>query len=306
MRTIGIDIGGTSVKAAGRNGADVLWTGQSDFYHKPTLPSLTAAVRQAISGRTAGVEAVGLCVPGLLDPKRTRVMLSVNLPGLMEIPLLELIERSLGIELARPPVVLNDAVATAHDIASARKLAGRVLVLALGTGVGAAVVDDGEPLYVEGGSPGHIGQLDVSVPGDAVIGPDGGGGGLEGYIGVPALLRRYGGVREAIALMDVASPPIRALVHAIRICHAIYRPDHVVLGGGIGVRIGHLTTAMRGAIETNLTNIARTGWTISVADDDFHAARGAAEMVLDPPPPAPPDTHYWDAIPRPKPAARAG
>src|SRR5207247_7611118 len=88
--------------------------------------------------------------------------------------------------------VCTDAVANAYDIYTTRQLRGRLLALALGTGVGAAVIDEGGvPLYVDGESPGHIGQVDCSIEGAPVIGPDGGAGSLEGYIGVPARVKRY-------------------------------------------------------------------------------------------------------------------
>lgn len=279
MLTLGIDIGGTSVKAAARESGRTLWQGQSAFYVRPTTELLTAAIREAVGGRASRTEAVGLCVPGLLDETRSMVMLSVNVPGLMNVPVSEIVGRALGFELPADPVVLNDAVATAHDIAVARCLRGRLLVLALGTGVGAAVVDDGRPLFVEGASPGHIGQLDVTVDDVPPIGPDGGSGGLEAYLGVPALVTRYGSIEVALERLDADAPPLRALVRAVRICLAIYRPVHVVLAGGVGVRISRLLPTIRGLVETNLTNVAVPGWTLTTADDDFHAARGAAALA---------------------------
>ena len=62
------------------------------------------------------------------------------------------------------------------------------------------VLDDGVPLFIEGASPGHLGQVDCSIEGDFVIGPDGGSGSLEGYIGVPALIKRYGSTEAFLKL----------------------------------------------------------------------------------------------------------
>ena len=89
-------------------------------------------------------------------------------------------------------LVANDSNAAAWDIYTARQLTGRLLVIVLGTGVGMSVMDAGGPLAVDGESPGHIGQMDVSVEGHPVIGPDGGAGSLEGYVGAAALAERYG------------------------------------------------------------------------------------------------------------------
>jgi hypothetical protein len=57
--------------------------------------------------------------------------------------------------------------------------------------VGASVLDEGGKfLHVSGESPGHFGQLDVSLETDPPIGPDGGAGSLEAYIGTAALIAR--------------------------------------------------------------------------------------------------------------------
>jgi glucokinase len=207
------------------------------------------------------------------------VTLSVNVPGLNGVVLDELLGAALGERIALRAMT-SDAVATGMGIWFERRLGGRLLCLALGTGVGMAVLDDGEPLRVSGDSPGHIGQVDVSIEGEPVIGPDGGAGSLEGYIGGPALAKRYGDdLAAAIAAWKGDEPPLRALARAIRICHAIYRPQHIVLAGGLGIRLGGVLEPLRARIEQDLSKVARPGWTLGVGDSDFHAATGAAAMA---------------------------
>jgi hypothetical protein len=74
-------------------------------------------------------------------------------------------------------------------------------------------------------------------------------------------------------------PPIKALARAIRICHGIYCPHHVVLVGGLGIRMKHLLAVIRAIVERDLTRIARSGWTLECGDDEFHAARGVARFA---------------------------
>jgi glucokinase len=281
MITLGIDIGGTAVKAAARKDGKVLWSGQSFFYAKPSTEVLRDAIRKAVAGRvTTDLHTVGLCVPGLYDRDSRTISVAVNVPGLVGIPLDDFVPDTLGLTFGGIARILNDAGAAAHDIYSTRQTKGRLLVLALGTGVGSAVLDDGKPLIVDDNSPGHLGQIDVSIPGARVIGPDGGAGGFEGYIGVAALTRRYGAdVSAALAKFTGDEPPMLALVRALRICHAIYRPNHICLCGGIGIRLRHLLPVLREKIETKLTSLARGGWTLTSGDDDFHAARGAAALA---------------------------
>jgi glucokinase len=282
MRYLGVDVGGTSVKIAAVEGARVAWTGQSPFYARPTTEQLINAINAAAAGRADRADGVGLCVPGLQDKVARKVILSVNVPGLNNVSLDELIRTSLGEGVGRVQIV-NDAVATGTDVFLSNKLSGRLLTIALGTGVGGGVLDDGAPLIIEGESSGHIGQFDVSIEGHPVVGPDGGAGSLEGYMGVAALRQRYGAdadLNTIIAKWTGDEPPLRALARSIRIAHAVYRPHHVVLAGGVGIRLKHLIPKIRALIEDKLTSVAREGWTLSTGDSDFHAAAGAAKVAM--------------------------
>ena len=278
MRALGIDIGGTSVKVAMLRDGEVDWTGQSAFYERPTTGQLIDALNDAARGRAVAANVAGLCVPGRYDPAARIVTLSVNVPGLMNVKLDDLIARAFGDEVKHIDVV-TDTVAAAYDLYALRGMRGRLLSIALGTGVGMAVLDEGKPLFIEGASPGHLGQVDVSIAGDDVIGPDGGAGSLEGYMGVPALVKRYGSVENFLQNATVNDGSVKALVRAIRICHAVYRPQHVALVGGVGTRMRRLIDDVKRAVDTNLTSVADKTWTLSAGEHDFHAAAGAARLA---------------------------
>ncbi|MGB7160947.1 MAG: hypothetical protein WBD40_22995, partial [Tepidisphaeraceae bacterium] len=95
-----------------------------------------------------------------------------------------------------------------------------------------------------------------------------------------ALDRDYGGdVSAALARFTGDEPAIAALVQTLRIAHALYRPNHVVLAGGIGMRLAHLLPLIRHRVEHRLTSAARPGCTLACGDSDFHAARGAAMLA---------------------------
>ncbi len=278
MRSLGIDIGGTSTKLAMLEDGKVLWTGQSKFYSKPDPAGLKRGLIEAADGRVERVDRAGICVPGIQNEERTMVLLSVNVPGLMNLPLIDLARGAFG-DGIKQLKVCNDAISCASDVVVSLGLSGRTLVLAMGTGVGAAVLDDGVPLLVDGESPGHIGMLDVSVGDNPPIGPDGGAGGLEGYFGVPALRRDYGeDVNATLAKLTEKDACLKALARAIRIGHAMFRPHHVVLAGGVGTRLKDKLPILTKLVETNLTSIARKDRTLQCAANDFHAACGAARL----------------------------
>lgn len=276
MISLGIDIGGTTVKAAALLNDEIAWTARSKPYSAPDRPALLEAVRQATARLAAPPDRVGLCVPGLLDERRQNVTYSANIPSLNNLPLSEFIQEATARSFERLAIA-NDANATAFDIFATRNLVGRLLVLAMGAGVGTSVLDDGKPLYVEGDSAGHLGQMDISLEGEPIVGPDGGRGGAEGYVGAAALAARYG-VDPASKIL-VGDLPFRAIVRLIRVAHALYRPHHVCLAGGTGIRLSHLLPELRKSVEAQLTSLARPGWTLFCGDSDFHAAMGAARIA---------------------------
>src|SRR4051794_39947309 len=58
MDSIGIDIGGTSVKAAMLRDGQVLRTSKSDAFTRPDTDQLVQAIRQATAGRATPANAV--------------------------------------------------------------------------------------------------------------------------------------------------------------------------------------------------------------------------------------------------------
>lgn len=313
MTALGIDIGGSSVKIALLDGERMVATGRSDTYAQPDGEGIAAAIRGAIADavsplRPETLTTIGICAPGVFDPATRTITLAVNMPGLVGVNLDELIQRAVWEENdpsanARatgrpnvgsqsrptsrptpPPTHCTDAHAAAVDFWAEARRPGRLLCLSIGTGVGACVLDDGAPLVVTGRSCGHVGQMDVSLEEDAPLGPDGGRGSLEAYLGVPGLRARYGerpgGVEAILAAVTVDDPPIRALVRALRIAHALYRPDRIALLGGVGVRLARLAPAIRTHVERDLTRLARPGWSLEAGRHDWHAAAGAARLSL--------------------------
>jgi predicted NBD/HSP70 family sugar kinase len=276
MNALGIDIGGTSIKLALLRDGQVEWTRKSVAFTRPSTQQIVEAITQTAGPSLPSLDAIGLCCPGLLDRAKRRIKLSVNVPGLVDQPLDELVHRALGAS-ACLSAILSDANAVGYDVYATRRLTGRLLCLTLGTCVGASVIDDGRFLHVSGESPGHIGQIDVSLDDNPPIGPDGGAGSLEGYIGAAALSARYGD--DGASHLKMGDPPLRALVRAIRIGHAIYRPHHVCLTGGVGIRLAHLVEELKSVVAKNLTSVARPDWTLFTGESDYHAACGVARYA---------------------------
>ena len=295
MNALGIDSGGTSVKAAWlTEDAPAARTGTSDRYARPSLDQLASAVREAVEqlgpleptgpiGPLGSVSpaAVACCAPGQPEPDARTIRFSANIPSLNGVDVCAWLRGTLGLDTE--PALLPDAVAAAIGSHHARPAPGRLLTLAMGTGIGAALLEDGAPARLGSNPPGlvgHVGQIDVSLTDDAPIGPDAGRGSLEAYCGLPALRARFGpsddDLRAALANLDEHDPALRALARAIRIATAIYTPDHVRLLGGVGLLLEPSLPALRTLIQRDLTRVARDHWTRTCADDPHLAAVGAA------------------------------
>jgi glucokinase len=289
MRTggvIGIDIGGSAVKGV-RLDADGGLRSARVAYTRSGLDELARVIREA--GAAVGArkgDRLGVCAPGVLEAGTGVIRYAANLPCLAGVAVGAWTASAL--EIPARAVVLPDAGAMGLGAWHGAPVRGRLLALAMGTGIGGALVENGRLLTLDGVTIGHIGQMDVSWGEDrAPIGPDGGRGSLEAYAGGAALLARFGeaNLADGIASMREDDPCVRALVRAIRVCHAVYKPDAVRLLGGLGAMFAPIVGMIRGLVAVDLTRVARPGWTLETMDDPFLAARGVARAAGEDPSP---------------------
>ncbi|WP_026688303.1 ROK family protein [Alteribacter aurantiacus] len=164
--TIGIDLGGTSVRVA-----LVSDRGEMEVHEKaPSEPergveaflNKVCAMVERVKGSNP-VGGIGLGAPGPLDPFNGLILDPPNLPGWQNVPITKLLEERTGL-----PVTLdNDANAAA--LAEARFGAGRgeasVVYITVSTGVGAGIVIDGQLFLGAQGNAGEIGNMIVEPGG---------------------------------------------------------------------------------------------------------------------------------------------
>ena len=164
---LGCDVGGSRIKLVRLRGDRVL-----ESIELPTprgesgapVADLLARVISEFSATPRGATArgVGVALPGFLDAGRERIVRLANLPAWNGILLRASLERRLAV-----PVVLDadtNAGAIAEAWTGAGRGSGRVLYLALGTGVGAALVVDRRAVRVAHNTVGHVGHLPVCAP----------------------------------------------------------------------------------------------------------------------------------------------
>ncbi|MGL4305336.1 MAG: ROK family protein [Mycobacteriaceae bacterium] len=140
--TIGIDIGGTSLKAA-----VVTAEGQILDMHRVSTPHSSAALEDALERSVLEllakyqVEAVGLAVAGFIDADRRVVRFAPHLPW-RDTPVVHRMSNRLKL----PVMMEHDANAAAWaELRFGAAVGGQTVVLvAIGTGIGAALLIDGQ------------------------------------------------------------------------------------------------------------------------------------------------------------------
>ncbi len=266
---LGIDIGGTAVKAALLRG-DNTRTAISATYERPTLEALAEAVRGVCDelGAPGDAVGVGVALVGVVDEAGV-VTAATNLPALVGVVVGSWLRNTLDLECE--PVVTSDACAAAMAEWHARPVGGRAMYLSIGAGVGGVVLDGGEALDVTRGTPGHLGHIDVSGgEAGAPVAADGGRGSLEAYVGSAA--------RGACGAWGEAA--FGALARGLRVMLAMYRPDEIVLLGGGGLGLCDELQRLRSAVTDGLTHAAPAQWRLRCGEiGRCAAAIGAAQCA---------------------------
>lgn len=153
---IGVDLGGTKVAVANLRGSEL-----GESLVKPTRASGPEALLDQLtemiqSGRSEGLEGVGVGVPSVVEFDTGRVVSSVNVP-LADVLLREVLEDRIGV----PVFVDNDAtvaaLAEAHD-EQMRMVARNLVMITVGTGVGGGLVLGGRIYRGTTGGAGEIGH----------------------------------------------------------------------------------------------------------------------------------------------------
>lgn len=238
-RGIGIDIGGSSVKAVAVSEAGELLAEHNRAFDPGDRMAFAETVRSLVAG-LGEADFVGLSAPGLpARDGRSIAELPNRLPGMEGLDWTDY----LGRETVVP--VLNDAQAALAGEAwiGAARGATSVILLTLGTGVGGAAMVDGHLLRGHTGKAGHLGHLSLDPDGP----PDicGMPGSLEMLIGNCTIAERtadrFSTTHELVEAFEAGDgearrvwmKSVRALACAIGSFGNILDPEVAVIGGGI-------------------------------------------------------------------------
>lgn len=164
-RQVGIDLGGTSIKAGVVTDSGEVVTEDNFDPGFARGPQAVLDTLADIFKRLGGGEQLGIGVPGLLDRARGHLIASPNLPGFVDLSVKHELARRVGLPPERVHVE-NDANAAA--VGELWLGAGRgtrdALLVTLGTGIGGGLILNGE-LYAGSGMAGEVGHVVVDPHG---------------------------------------------------------------------------------------------------------------------------------------------
>lgn len=166
-RQVGIDVGGTSIKAG------IVTHGGEIVLERNFEPGFARGPQKVLDTfadifrELGGGERLGLGIPGLLDRARGHLIASPNLPGFVDLSVKQELARRLGLDPAHVHIE-NDANAAA--VGELWLGAGRgetdALMVTLGTGIGGGLILNGE-LYAGTGMAGEVGHVVIDPDGPA-------------------------------------------------------------------------------------------------------------------------------------------
>ena len=248
---LGLDVGGTNLVAG-------VVDEQYRIVSKCSCPAgagrsieeitadMAAVSRKAVdqAGLTLGDVAYwGIGMPSCVN-KNTNLLVHANCFGWRQVPIYDYLRPLLPLEVK----IENDANCAAYGeaIAGAAKGKDNVLMLTLGTGVGGGVIIDGEIYKGADGMGAELGHSKLVFDGEQCT--CGQRGCLEAYCSATALIRhareRSGVEMTAKDVFDKAKSGdkvcrmlvdeyIRMLAAGISTFITIFRPESIILGGGV-------------------------------------------------------------------------
>ncbi len=206
---VGIDLGATKV-ALGLIDPENRIVARRRF--AMTEAPSAAAVVDRIAGAVTELSAslpfgqhpvgVALCSPGPLDHQSGIILDPPNVPALHNVPLAQLLQD----RLALPVRLEHDAKAAAlgEYYYGAGKGARSMVYIVVGTGVGAAIIVDGQLFRGEHNSAGEIGHVTIDPHGERCS--CGSIGCVETFLAGPGLVRAYRRSLQEAAILPPGAP----------------------------------------------------------------------------------------------------
>ncbi len=220
---IGIDVGGTNVKIAlvNEKGGIVYSNSiptRAEMGYEYTVNSMKEAIRELLKEtktQAKDVEGMGFGFPGQIDCKKGVVRLAPNIPGWVDVPIAEIMEKEFGI----PTRVDNDVRCAALGELNfgAGKGCENLVCITVGTGIGSGLIINGKLVRGASNAAGEIGHIKLDMTGGPLCGC-GDRGCLEAFASGPsivAMAEEYIKGGKSTKYRELANPDITPYVVSV-------------------------------------------------------------------------------------------
>ena len=190
---IGIDVGGTNVKIALVNDkGNIIYSNsiptRAEMGYEYTINNMKEAIAELIKETKSdkkSIEGIGFGFPGQIDYKKGVVRLAPNIPGWVEVPIAEIMEKEFGI----PTRVDNDVRCAALGELNYGAGIGceNLICITVGTGIGSGLIINGKLVRGASNAAGEIGHIKLDMHGGPLCGC-GDRGCLEAFASGPSIV----------------------------------------------------------------------------------------------------------------------
>lgn len=248
LNTLGIDIGGSRIRAAVLSASGMLLTrAEGVTPARASADRVVAVVAEVVAQATAGhapetLMAAGVCAPGPLDSVQGLALSTPTIDGFRDYPLRDRIAAAIGMRC----LLDHDGQAAAFgewQFGAGQGVANMVYVT-ISTGIGGGAVVDGRLQRGRRGMAAHVGHMTIAPEGPLCN--CGNPGCWEAFAAGPAfaVAARAAGFADGEAAFaaaragDARAQSVVAVearwlaIGIVNLIH-IYSPDIVVLGGGV-------------------------------------------------------------------------
>ena len=286
---IGVDVGGTNVKIAlVSDKGKIVYSNsiptRAEMGYEYTVNSMKDAIRDLLKEtkmKSNDIEGMGFGFPGQIDCQKGVVRLAPNIPGWVNVPIANIMEKEFGISTR----VDNDVrTATLGELNYGAGVGCENLVcITVGTGIGSGLVVNGKLVRGANNAAGEIGHIKLTNIGGPLCGC-GDRGCLEAYASGPsivALAEEYIRGGKSTKYRELANPDITPYIVAVAakegdpVARQIFRimgeyigmgltsvvnllnPEKIIIGGGVAEAGDILFEPIRETIAKRAMTIQR-------------------------------------------------
>src|SRR5574344_641572 len=190
---IGIDVGGTNIKIALVDSeGKIIYSNsvptRAEMGYEYTINNMKQAIKDLMTETNSSkdsIEGIGFGFPGQIDYKNGIVRISPNIPGWVDVPIAEIMEKEFNI----PTRIDNDVRCAALGELNfgAGKGCENLICITVGTGIGSGLVINGKLVRGASNAAGDIGHIKLQMKGGPICGC-GDTGCLEAFASGPSIV----------------------------------------------------------------------------------------------------------------------